>query len=188
MTNVVFFLSALCAIGCAIAVVRSRDLVHAVLWLAGALVSTAVVYAVLGASFLAGVQLLLYVGGVVTLMVVGVMITRRHAGIQVVADRAGEGRAMLVSVVLFGVTARAITTTQGLDRPIPSAPSLTPAALAHALLEQHALAFETLSMLLLAATVGAIVIARRRDAALEPARSEREEILAPARATTAVRP
>jgi len=59
----------------AIFVIRSVNLVHAVLWLGVTLGGTAVLYAMLGASFLAGVQVLLYVGGVVTLMIFGVMLT-----------------------------------------------------------------------------------------------------------------
>jgi len=62
----------------ALRVVTSRDLVHAVLWLAVALLGTAVLYALLHAPFLAGIQVLTYVGGVVTLMVFGVMVTRKH--------------------------------------------------------------------------------------------------------------
>ena len=64
----------------AIRVVTSGDLVRAVLWLAATLLGTAVVYALLHAPFLAGVQVLTYVGGVVTLMIFGVMVTRKHDG------------------------------------------------------------------------------------------------------------
>ncbi|MEZ4655213.1 MAG: NADH-quinone oxidoreductase subunit J [Candidatus Eisenbacteria bacterium] len=59
--------------------VVSRDLVHSVLWLAVALVSTAGLFITLNAEFLAAVQILLYTGGVITLMLFGIMLTRRLA-------------------------------------------------------------------------------------------------------------
>ena len=64
----------------ALRVVTCHDLVRAILWLAATLLGTAVLYAMLHAPFLAGVQVLTYVGGVVTLMVFGVMVTRKHDG------------------------------------------------------------------------------------------------------------
>lgn len=150
----------------AIAVVRSHDLVHAVLWLGVTLFTTAVLYAILGASFIAGVQVLLYVGGVVTLMIFGVMVTRRHDG---PGHRAGtrledtaSARAGAVALAIFVSIAWAVLATDGLDAPAPAAGSST-ADLGRALLHDHLLAFEAVSMLLLAAMVGAIVIARRRD-------------------------
>lgn len=154
----------------ALLVVRSANLVHAVLWLGVTLADTAVLYAMLGASFLAGVQVLLYVGGVVTLMIFGVMLTRRHDGITVPADRGAPWRGLLTAALTFGVLATAV---QRSDLR-PAALTLTPIAgatggqattrsLGLALLSTHVLAFEVLSLLLLAAIIGAVVIARRRD-------------------------
>jgi NADH:ubiquinone oxidoreductase subunit 6 (subunit J) len=143
-------------------VVLSRRLVRAVLWLGVTLVATAALYAMQDASFLAGVQVLVYVGGVVTLMIFGVMVTRRHDGITVTLDTTRSGRAAVIALALFGVVAFAVRTTPGLDA--PSDPhALTTADLGRALLVDHVLAFEVMSFLLLGAIVGAIVIARRKD-------------------------
>jgi NADH-quinone oxidoreductase subunit J len=169
MGALAFGVLAACALLSALAVVRSQDLVHAVLWLGVALFVTAALYAMLGASFLAAVQVLLYVGGVVTLMIFGVMMTRRHHGVAPKLEDAGSGRAAAVALALFGSFAWAVRTTEGIDAPAP-APAATATDLGHALLTQHLLAFETISILLLAAMVGAIVLARRRDgrAAVKP--------------------
>lgn len=151
----------------ALLVVQSRNLVHAVMWLAVTLIATAGVYAMLGASFLAGVQVLLYVGGVITLMIFGVMITRRHEGIVVPADGGSGGerfRGVVIAGGLFGVVAAAVRATPGLfDVPAEVPPPPTVAELGKAILTTHLVAFEVLSLLLLAAMIGAIVIARRRD-------------------------
>jgi NADH-quinone oxidoreductase subunit J len=159
-----FVLVAACALLSAVFVVLAVDLIRAVLWLGVTLVATAALYAMLGASFLAGVQLLLYVGGVMTLMVFGVMITRRHEGIAPTAtDSVNPARGALVASALFGLVATAIVRTDGLDAaPQPLAP-LTLADLGRAILVQYVLAFEALSLLLLAAIIGAVVLARRRD-------------------------
>ena len=162
MNPIGFGAVAACALLSAVFVVRGADLIRAVLWLGITLVATAALYAMLGASFLAGVQLLLYVGGVMTLMVFGVMITRRHEGIAATAtDTVNPARGALVAAALFALVAAAIVKTDGLDA-APAAP-LALADLGRAILVEHVLAFEALSLLLLAAVLGAVVIARRRD-------------------------
>lgn len=158
-----FGVVAACALLSAVFVVRAVDLIRAVLWLGITLIATAALYAMLGASFLAGVQLLLYVGGVMTLMVFGVMITRRHEGIAPTAtDTVNPIPGAIIAASLFGLVATAILSTDGLDA-VSALPPLTLADLGRAILVDYVLAFEALSLLLLAAIIGAVVIARRRD-------------------------
>jgi NADH-quinone oxidoreductase subunit J len=161
-----FSLGAACAVLAALAVVRSANLVHAVLWLGCALLATAALFAMLGESFLAGVQVLLYVGGVVTLMVFGVMITRRHDGPEPVLQDKPSASAAGIAIVFFVLVCWAVLTTDGLDAEVPIATPAAPEELGRLLLRDHVLAFETISDLLLVAIVGAIVIARRRDPGL----------------------
>lgn len=150
-------------LGTAILVVRVENLVHAVMWLGAMLLATAMLYALIGASFFAGVQVLLYVGGVITLMIFGLMITRRHDSIVVKAERTAPARGAVVAGVLFTLLAVATFRTEGLWEPLGDGPAITPADLGKAVFGPHLLAFEVLSLLLLAAMIGAIVIARRRD-------------------------
>jgi NADH-quinone oxidoreductase subunit J len=150
----------------ALRVVLCRDLVRAVLWLAITLLGTAVLYALLHAPFLAGVQVLTYVGGVVTLMIFGVMVTRKHESVVVAIDGANQLRGALAAIAFFAVVGAAILQTDlSAFRPGPT-PS-TP-ALAHSLLDEYLLAFEITSVLLLAAIISAVVLARRRDPTLAP--------------------
>lgn len=168
-----FALVALVLLASAMQVVRTRDLVRAVLWLALTLLSTAALYALLDAPFLAGVQVLTYVGGVVTLMVFGVMVTRRHEGTTHDAGSASWLRGLGAALALFAVLTTAILRSKlgggaGAD-------GVTVAQLARSLLGEHLLAFELASLLLLAAMIGAVALARRRDSApgeaVEPAGS-----------------
>ena len=163
MEALAFGIVATCALLSALGVVRTLNLIHAVLWLGVSLLATAVLYAMLGASFLAGVQVLLYVGGVVTLMIFGVMMTRRHGGIGPTIEDSRSTPAAITSIVLFISIAWAVFSTDGLDAPVTLPPPIGAADLGRVLLREHVLAFETISMLLLVAIVGAIVIARRRD-------------------------
>ncbi len=154
----------LVAVGIVVAgflVVRSRNLVRAVLWLALVLLGTAALYALLDAPFLAGVQVLTYVGGVVTLMIFGVMVTGRHESAVTEIDSANSLRGLLVAVGFFALVGGAILRTDFPELTPPPPP--TTAELARSLLDDYLLAFEVTSLLLLAAVVGAVVLARRRD-------------------------
>ncbi len=160
-----FVLAGLILVG-AVRVVASRDLVRAVLWLGIVLVLTAPMFLMLGAPFLAGIQLLLYTGGVITLMLFGVMLTRRHHEIGVEIDSSRRLPAALGSAALFVAMASAIFRT---DLPAWSSSAPVPAVeIGRAFLTDHLVAFEVLSMLLLAAMIGAIVLGRQRDFGDEP--------------------
>ncbi|MCC6334781.1 MAG: NADH-quinone oxidoreductase subunit J [Myxococcales bacterium] len=147
-------------------VVTARNLVHTVLWLGLALAVTAVVYVMLGAHFLAAIQIILYTGGVLTLMLFGVMLTHRDEGFVAVQNPSGRYVAGgLLAVSVFAMLAAAIVRTPSL--PATPAPPVSTEALGAAFLTEQVLAFEVLSLLLLVAAVGAIVMARRRDAGEE---------------------
>ena len=146
----------------ALLAVTVRDLVHAVLWLGASLMGTAGLFAMQGASFLAAIQLLLYVGGIVMLLVFGVMLTREHSDISAVRDLRDRQRAGAVATILFVALLTAITDTPGLDDAGANA-AVPLEDLAASLLGQYGLAFEALSLLLLGAMIGAVVLARRID-------------------------
>lgn len=149
-------------------VVRSQNLIYAVLWLGLTLLGTAALYARLNAPFLAGVQVLTYVGGIVTLMIFGVMVTRRHENLEAEAATLGADRGLIFASALF-VVLSAIMWKSAPTIASPS-PVATSAMLARALLDDYLIAFEALSLLLLAAIVGAVVLVRRKDPDAEPAK------------------
>ncbi|MCA9546411.1 MAG: NADH-quinone oxidoreductase subunit J [Myxococcales bacterium] len=142
-------------------VVTARNLVHAVLWLGLTLAMTAAGYVLLEATFLAVMQLLLYTGGVLTLMLFGIMLTRRVEGVEVPNEAANRPRAAALALGVFALFTWAI-----LNTPLPPAGpggAVTAQQIGHSFLTDHLLAFEVLSVLLLAVMVGAIAIARTRD-------------------------
>ncbi|HEY6560453.1 MAG TPA: NADH-quinone oxidoreductase subunit J [Polyangiaceae bacterium] len=145
----------------ALLAVTSRRLVSSVLWLGASLAVTAALFVTLAAPLLGGLQLLLYVGGVMTLMLFGVMLTGSGQHESGQPPPWAPARAALVAIVLFGVLGAAIVNT-----PLPALEGVPSPTLAHVgeeLLTTNLLAFEVLSFLLLAAMVGAIVLARKSD-------------------------
>lgn len=161
-----FFVVATALLVAAFRVVTSQNLVHTVLWLGISLALTAVVFLMLHAPFLAAIQIILYTGGVLTLMLFGVMLTNRDQGLIAVPNpqhRIGAG--VLLAAAVFGMLVLAVLRTPNLPSSEPVV--ITTQALGVAFFTEHLLAFEVLSLLLLAAVLGAIVLARRGDPAKE---------------------
>ena len=160
--QIAFGLIAACMLSAGLLAVTSKNLVHSVLWLAVSLVATAALYVTLSAPFLAAMQIMLYTGGVITLMLFGVMLTdhRHDVGVLNASTRRLPG--ILAAGAVFGVLASAM-----LSVGMPAAPAQfdsSTAKLGALLFADHLVAFEALSVLLLAAMLGAIVLARRHDA------------------------
>ena len=153
---------ALVLLASSFAVVLSRNLFHAVLYLALALVATAGLFLHLGAEFLAAVQILLYAGGVVTIVVFAIMLTERLVGERLtqtnrqIANGAIVSGAVLVALLLF-------LTRVELPRQPPPLPADLTEAIGRNLLTQFVLPFELLAVLFLAALLGALFFARRED-------------------------
>jgi NADH-quinone oxidoreductase subunit J len=151
-----------CMLVCAIGVVRSPNLVHSVFWLAGVLVSTAAAFVALESPFLAGIQIVLYTGGVVTLMIFGVMLTQRDHETNIPNPSARE---LSSGAAALGILAIALAGIWGSPElaVMPGRDAGSAADVGKLFLGPHLLAFEVLSVLLLAAMIGAIVLSRRTD-------------------------
>ena len=140
-------------------VVLTPNLFHAILYLAAALVATGLVFLLLDAPFLFGVQLLLYAGGVVTIVVFAIMLTERLVGTTIrqasrfVINGALVSVAVFVGVVGFLVQARP-------SPPRGEWPGDLTVAVGRALVGPFAIPFELLGVLLVVALLGAIYFAR----------------------------
>ncbi|URN14387.1 NADH-quinone oxidoreductase subunit J [Streptomyces radiopugnans] len=163
--EILFLLVGLLTLGAAITAVTTRQLVHAALWLVVALGGIAVEYLLLSAEFIAWVQVLIYVGAVVVLLLFGLMLTRAPIGRSPDADSGNRPVALAVAVtaaaVLVTVVVDAFRTTW-IDLE-DGAPQGTTDVTGRILFQHWVLPFEALSVLLLAALVGAIVLSRRES-------------------------
>jgi len=160
----IFLLLGLVAVGSALLVVTTRHMVHAALWLVVTLGAVAGIYLVLAAEFLAWVQILIYVGAVVVLLLFALMLTRAPTGPQPDLDAV---RVVPAAVVAMLVGALLVTTVLAgfsgveldLDESVVGSAQVTGATI----FEKWVLPFEVLSVLLLAALIGAIVLSRGED-------------------------
>lgn len=136
--------------------VTSRQVVHAALWLVVSLLGLAGCYLVLGAELVALVQVLIYVGAVVVLVIVALMLTRAPIGPRrehstsrthrLLAALVGGGTGALVAAVLVPTATRVEVRPGGTDE------------LARQIFSTWVWPFELLSLLLLAALVGAFAV------------------------------
>ncbi len=159
--DLVFAVVALITAAAAIKTVTSTNLVHSALFLAVTLAGIAGVFLVMSADFLALVQLVVYVGAVAVLFLFGLMLTRAPIGREAL-DSQHRGLALAVSGSLFVLLSVLIIGAFGDVRvDVVAGPRTVDIGLA--LFRDWVLPFEVLSMLLLAALVGAIVLTRRED-------------------------
>jgi NADH-quinone oxidoreductase subunit J len=149
-------------IGSALAVVLSKNLFHAVLWLALALTGTAGVFLLLDAEFLAAVQLLLYAGGIITIVVFAIVVTERLIGERLTQTNMRIGGGALLSAVLFGFILLVIA-RHPLPATRPDMPGDLTRAIGEAVLTRYVLPFELLAVLMLAGMLGAMYFARPED-------------------------
>ncbi len=163
--EIVFAAAAILSGASALLAVTSPRVVHCALWLVVCLGSLAGVYLVLGAEVVALVQLLVYVGAVVVLVLFALMLTRApiepsrglDASLAQRAAAAAAGicvAAMLAGTVLFATGDRRIPIEAGRGNP---------QRLGLALFGGWVLPFELLSVLLLAALIGAIAVSRKPE-------------------------
>ena len=143
-------------------VVVSKNLFHSVLWLALALVATAGLFLLLQAEFLAAAQVLLYAGGVVTIVVFAIMLTERLAGQTIRQMNRGIGWGAVVAAAVFATVATVVLRAR-MPAPAVGTGVPTTSALGRALLTDWVLPFEVLGVLLVAALLGAVYLARTED-------------------------
>ena len=157
-----FWVLSVLLVGSALAVVLSKNLFHAVLWLALALTGTAGVFLLLNAEFIAAVQLLLYAGGVITIVVFAIVVTERLVGERLSQTNRGIVSGALVAGGLLWIIVSTLTQRQMPLTPLPQLSDLT-RLVGEQVLTTYVLPFELLALLMLAAMLGAIYFARPED-------------------------
>ncbi len=159
MQAVFFFVLAAFTVAMALLVVTRPNIVHSAVALIFSFCGVAGIYVLLDAEFLGAVQVLIYVGGITILLLFAIMLTTRIAArVDVFNEQMG-----LSALIAGGITAilvYASLTGIQIAGEAPAPVETTP-ALGRLLMTTHVLPFELISILLLAAMVGAIILARR---------------------------
>jgi NADH-quinone oxidoreductase subunit J len=166
---VVFFLFTAMTLGGGLGVVSSRNVFHSALFLVLSLAGVVGYYVLLGAGFLAAVQLLVYIGAIAILILFAIMVSRR-----LMAERQSQRNqqwwiSILVAFLLFVVLAFVLWQV---DWPVAGDQALiAPSAavgeegsqLGRDLLGPYVIPFEVASVLLLVALIGAVILARETE-------------------------
>ncbi len=164
--QVIFLITAVVTLGGAVLVVTVRNLIHAALWLILTLFGVAVMYGLLSATFFTVIQVVIYIGAIAILMIFAIMLTRRvkqEAGSSV---NKGWWLAGLMSLVLFTALVWMFSTWSGFQTTLPVMPANVDMikVLGTALVSPngYVIPFEIASVLLMAALIGAVVVAWER--------------------------
>lgn len=160
LSDLVFFafagLAVVGAAGCAF----SKNIVYSAFSLLASLFGVAAIFAWLSADYLAITQLVVYIGGVLVLFLFAVMLTNKITSVKDSNPVTNLGPAFLIGSALGGFLLYVATQTPWKTQPV-EAQLHTTALVGDALLSQYLLPFELLSVLILAALVGAVMIARK---------------------------
>jgi NADH-quinone oxidoreductase subunit J len=161
--NVAFWIIAAVMAAAAVAVVTVPNVVHAALSLVVVLAGVAAQYVLLQAEFVGLVQVLIYIGAVIILFLFGIMLTRSPMKRNIELDNDQRLWAAAVAALLLVVlVVRLLASFGGVDIDLTQAAAANDtSAVADSIFRVYVVAFEVVSMLLLAALVGAIVLARK---------------------------
>ena len=158
--EIAFVVLAVVGLGAAVRLVTSQNVVHAALYLVITLAVAGGVYLLLAAEFIAWVQILIYVGAIVVLLLFSLMLTKAPIGREAL-DNQQRGLAAAVAVLILGGL---IWLLRGAFSGEVIQPTRTQAAdVGVSIFSKFVLPFEVVSVLLLAALIGAVVIARKDD-------------------------
>lgn len=158
LTELVFLVFSVIAVGSALLAMTSGQLVHSALWLVVTLGAVAGCFVLMTAEFLAWVQVLVYVGSVVVLVIFALMLTRQTGGTTAEVTGNRWTAAALGAAAAVGLGATTIAGFHG--QRIEGRLIGTAGSIGDALFTEWVLPFEILSGVLLAALIGAIVISR----------------------------
>lgn len=160
MSSLAFYLVAALVVGGAVLMLRSSNIVHMAFFLLGTLLATACIYGLLGAAFLAIMQVFVYAGAVTVLILFVIMLTQTHVS-DVESPGANRLTGLLVAAGLAGILVPLQLAAPWKLPPLTDV--VNTGALGEMLFKDYLLPFELASIVLLVALVGAIVLAREED-------------------------
>ena len=161
MTGILFFVLAIGVVGGGLAVVTLRNVIHSAIAMMFCFGSLAGLYVLLGAPIVAAAQVLIYIGAISVLILFAIMLTQAgDANLPAPFHPQVWFAVITAGVTVFIIGYAVVTTDWGaLGRAVP----LQVASVAVILFTEYALPFEIIGLLLLAAIIGAIFLARRPE-------------------------
>ena len=162
--GVVFWLLSVVIIVSAIMVVTLKNIFHCALSLVVCLFTVAGIYVMLNAEFLAAAQVLIYVGAVSVLMIFAIMLTGKLASREIVQTNKNALVAFIMCLAFVFTMVELSRSTTVWELTTKALPEENVLTLGQALLTEYMLPFEVVSILMLAALIGAVLLAREEGA------------------------
>jgi NADH-quinone oxidoreductase subunit J len=166
LMQIIFILVAAMTLGAGIMVVTARNLVHSALWLVLSLFGVAVAFALLQAGFLAVTQVVIYIGAIAILMIFAIMLTQNIADDKRPGVNENWLWAVVLALIMFVALAYMLSNWSGMTQTAPELSArfdpLHELGVALVSPDRYVLPFELASVLLLAALIGALVVAGQR--------------------------
>ena len=160
--DIIFYLFALVTVVSAIVVVTAKNIIYSAFSLLFTLFGIAGLYVLLGADFVAIVQLMVYVGGILILLLFGVMLTNKVTTVEIKTG-AIQVLPALAGVVVLAVALIMIMLNASWTINPGMIPQTTTKGIGSLLVTDYVLIFELLGILLLIALIGAASIARKDE-------------------------
>jgi NADH:ubiquinone oxidoreductase subunit 6 (subunit J) len=159
--DVLFVVLAAILLGGALLVVTLRDIIRSGLAMMVSFAALAGIYVVLRAPLVAAAQVLVYIGAISVLVLFAIMLTQTKAAPTRLVFQTQAWAGALAAIVLAIVIAATVTGTDW--KAVPARLETVTSDVATLLFDKYVLPFEVVSVLLLAAVVGGIFLARRED-------------------------
>ena len=163
--QVAFWILAVIIVGAAFKVVTTDRVVRAALYLVLVLGGVGALYMLAAAEFVATTQFMVYIGAIVVLFLFGIMLTRARIGAEDGLNNTSWALGIPVAITLFGLLAYVVLDAVEDDviaeAPLTGANNEATVEIADRVLFQYFAPFFGMTFVLLAAAIGAIVLARK---------------------------
>ena len=162
MGNIAFGLIVAITLGSALMVVTSKQLLYSAIALLFTLFGVAGLYIFMWADFMAGVQVIVYLGGILVLLIFGIMLTNKISSVNISHTSLQRGVGAVITLGVLGFLIPMINNTAWLQLPSEE-PNQTADSIGRLLMMDYLLPFEVASLLLLGALIGAAMLSRNTN-------------------------
>ena len=162
MDNVAFSLIVALTLGSAFVVVLSQQLLYSAIALLFTLFGIAGLYIFMWADFMAGVQIIVYIGGILVLLIFGIMLTNKISSVNISHTSLQKSVGAVIALGVLGLLIPMILNTSWYQLSSKE-PSQTADSIGRLLMMEYLLPFEVASLLLLGALIGAAMLSRNTN-------------------------
>ena len=162
MDNVAFGLIVALTLGSAFVVILSQQLLYSAIALLFTLFGIAGLYIFMWADFMAGVQIIVYIGGILVLLIFGIMLTNKISSVNISHTSLQKSVGAVIALGVLGLLIPMILNTSWYQLSSKE-PSQTADSIGRLLMMEYLLPFEVASLLLLGALIGAAMLSRNTN-------------------------